>query len=54
MFGIFFYCFISENFINYIEVDDESVNYVKLFDEIIILDIKIDVIKMKGYFIYLS
>lgn len=31
----FFYRFISENFANYIEAGDESVNYAQLPDEII-------------------
>ena len=30
--GTLFYRFISENFTNYIEADDESVNYAKLPD----------------------
>lgn len=54
MFGILFYCFISENFVSYIEGGDDSVYYVELFDSVIILDIKDDVIKIKGYFIYFS
>lgn len=28
-----FYCFISENFVNYIIGGDESVNYVVMFDD---------------------
>ncbi|EIJ70902.1 type I restriction-modification system subunit M [Haemophilus parahaemolyticus] len=52
--GTLFYRFISENFTNYIEADDESVNYAKLPDEIITPDIKTDAIKTKGYFIYPS
>ena len=52
--GTLFYRFISENFTNYIEADDESVNYAKLPDEIITPEIKIDAIKTKGYFIYPS
>lgn len=51
---MFFYCFISENFISYIEGGDDSVNYLELFDSVIILEIKEDVIKIKGYFIYFS
>ena len=50
----FFYRFISENFANYIEAGDESVNYAQLPDEIITPDIKTDAIKTKGYFIYPS
>lgn len=52
--GTLFYRFISENFTNYIEADDESVNYAELPDEIITPEIKIDAIKTKGYFIYPS
>lgn len=52
--GTLFYRFISENFTNYIEADDESVNYAELPDEIITSEIKTDAIKTKGYFIYPS
>ena len=52
--GTLFYRFISENFTNYIEAGDESVNYAKLPDEIITPEIKTDAIKTKGYFIYPS
>ena len=52
--GTLFYRFISENFANYIEAGDESVNYAQLSDEIITPDIKTDAIKTKGYFIYPS
>ena len=52
--GTLFYRFISENFANYIEAGDESVNYAQLADEIITPDIKTDAIKTKGYFIYPS
>lgn len=52
--GTLFYRFISENFANYIEAGDENVNYAQLSDEIITPDIKTDVIKTKGYFIYPS
>ncbi|HHE9432600.1 TPA: type I restriction-modification system subunit M [Haemophilus influenzae] len=52
--GTLFYRFISENFANYIEAGDESVNYAQLPDEIITPDIKTDAIKTKGYFIYPS
>lgn len=37
--GTLFYRFISENFANYIEAGDESVNYAQLPDEIITPDI---------------
>ena len=52
--GALFYRFISENFTNYIEGGDESINYVNLSDEVITPEIKDDAIKTKGYFIYPS
>jgi type I restriction enzyme M protein len=52
--GTLFYRFISENFTNYIEGGDESVNYPSLADEVITPEIKEDSIKTKGYFIYPS
>ncbi|WP_373478786.1 type I restriction-modification system subunit M [Geminocystis sp.] len=52
--GTLFYRFISENFANYIEGGDESVNYAQLTDDVITTDIKDDAIKTKGYFIYPS
>jgi type I restriction enzyme M protein len=52
--GTLFYRFISENFTNYIEGGDESVNYPGLQDEVITPEIKEDAIKTKGYFIYPS
>lgn len=52
--GTLFYRFISENFTNYIEGGDESVNYAELPDEVITPEIKHDAIKTKGYFIYPS
>ena len=52
--GTLFYRFISENFTNYIEGGDESVNYAKLPDDVITPEIKDDAIKTKGYFIYPS
>lgn len=52
--GTLFYRFISENFTNYIEGGDESINYAELSDDIITDDIKDDAIKTKGYFIYPS
>ncbi|VVH54735.1 Type I restriction-modification system, DNA-methyltransferase subunit M (EC, partial [uncultured Gammaproteobacteria bacterium] len=52
--GTLFYRFISENFANYIEGGDESVNYAGLSDERMTDDIKDDAIKTKGYFIYPS
>ncbi|MGG0823731.1 type I restriction-modification system subunit M [Paenibacillus turicensis] len=50
--GMLFYRFISENFSNYIEAGDESINYAELDDDIITQEIKEDAIKTKGYFIY--
>ena len=52
--GTLFYRFISENFTNYIEGGDESVNYSMLSNDIITPEIKDDAIKTKGYFIYPS
>lgn len=52
--GTLFYRFISENFTNYIEGGDESIDYAKLSDDVITPEIKDDAIKSKGYFIYPS
>lgn len=52
--GTLFYRFISENFTNYIEGGDDSVNYVGLDDKIITKEIIEDAVKTKGYFIYPS
>ncbi len=52
--GTLFYRFISENFTDYIEAGDESVNYLKFKDTDIPEEVKIDAIKTKGYFIYPS
>ena len=52
--GTLFYRFISENFSNYIEGGDTSINYADLSDEIITIEIKDDAIRTKGYFIYPS
>lgn len=52
--GTLFYRFISENFANYMEGGDDSVDYAKLSDDIITPEIKDDAIKTKGYFIYPS
>lgn len=52
--GTLFYRFISENFSNYIEAGDESINYAALPDDVITPEIKDDAIKTKGYFIYPS
>lgn len=52
--GTLFYRFISENFTNYIEGGDDSVNYANYPDRDITPEIKDDAIKTKGYFIYPS
>ncbi len=52
--GTLFYRFVSENFSNYIEGGDDSINYSELDDDIITDEIKEDAIKTKGYFIYPS
>jgi type I restriction enzyme M protein len=52
--GTLFYRFISENFTNYIEGGDDSVNYANYPDDKITSEIKDDAIKTKGYFIYPS
>ena len=49
--GTLFYRFISENFANYIEGGDDSVDYAALNDAVITPDIREDAIKTKGYFI---
>ena len=50
--GTLFYRFISENFTNYIEGGDDSIDYATLPDNVITPEIKDDAIKSKGYFIY--
>ena len=52
--GTLFYRFISENFTNFIEAGDESVDYAHLSDDVITPEIKDDATKTKGYFIYPS
>lgn len=52
--GTLFYRFISENFSNYIEGGDDSIDYAGLSDSVITPEIKDDAIKTKGYFIYPS
>jgi type I restriction enzyme M protein len=52
--GALFYRFISENFSNYIEAGDDSINYASYPDSVISPDIKDDAVKTKGYFIYPS
>jgi type I restriction enzyme M protein len=51
---ILFYRFISENFANYMEGGNESINYADLPDDVITDEIKEDAIRAKGYFIYPS
>lgn len=52
--GTLFYRYISENFTNYIEAGDDSIDYASLSDDVITPEIKDDAIKTKGYFIYPS
>jgi len=49
--GALFYRFISENFTNYIEAGDDSVDYAAMPDSAIPDAVKADAIKTKGYFI---
>ena len=51
--GTLFYRFISEHFTNYVEGGDDNINYACSSDDIGD-DIKDNVIKTKGYFIYPS
>lgn len=52
--GTLFYRFISENFSNYMEGGDETIDYSKYPDDSISPEIKHDAITTKGYFIYPS
>ena len=52
--GTLFYRFISENFTDYFEGGDDSINYASLPDSVISPEIKDDAVKTKGYFIYPS
>lgn len=52
--GALFYRFISENFTNYIEGGDDSINYADMSDADIPDEAKVDAVKTKGYFIYPS
>ena len=52
--GTLFYRFISENFTDYIQGGDDSVNYPEMADNVITPEIKDDAVKTKGYFIYPS
>lgn len=52
--GALFYRFISENFTNYIEAGDDSIDYANFREDRITPEIKDDAVKTKGYFIYPS
>ena len=52
--GTLFYRFISENFAKHFEQGDDSINYAEFPDDAIPEELKIDAIKIKGYFIYPS
>ena len=52
--GTLFYRYISENFTDYIEGGDDSINYAEIPDSVITSEIKDDAVKTKGYFIYPS
>jgi len=52
--GALFYRFISENFTDYIEAGDDSINYARMADGAIPHDAIVDAVKTKGYFIYPS
>ncbi|WP_430416302.1 type I restriction-modification system subunit M [Parasphingorhabdus sp.] len=52
--GALFYRFISENFTNYIEAGDDSVDYAEMDDSAIPDAVKVDAVKTRGYFIYPS
>ncbi len=52
--GTLFYRFISENFTKHMNADDDSIDYANFPDEGIPEPIKIDSIRIRGYFIYPS
>lgn len=52
--GTLFYRFISENFTNYMEAGDDSINYAAMNDSDMTPELKADAVKTKGYFIYPS
>ena len=52
--GMLFYRFICEHFVDYIEAGDPDVNYPQMADEDIDHEVRTEVIKEKGYFIYPS
>ena len=49
--GALFYRFISENFTDYIEAGDPSINYAGMSDSDIRYEAKTDAVKTRGYFI---
>lgn len=52
--GTLFYRFISENFVDYIEGGDDSVNYAAMADDVFTPELIQEAINSKGYFIYPS
>ena len=50
--GTLFYRFISEHFTNFINGDDENIDYASISDDDVTPEIKDDITKTKGYFIY--
>ena len=52
--GTLFYRFISENFTQFIQAGDDSVDYANTSDAVITPELKADITKTKGYFIYPS
>ena len=52
--GMLFYRFICEHFVDYIEAGDPDIHYAQMADEDIDHEVRTEVIKEKGYFIYPS
>lgn len=52
--GTLFYRYISENFTHFMEGGDENTHYAQHPDESITPELKEDIVKSKGYFIYPS
>ncbi len=52
--GTLFYRFISENFTQFMQAGDASVDYANTSDAVITPELKADITKAKGYFIYPS
>ena len=50
--GALFYRFISENFADYMQGGDDSINYARLDERLLTPEITKDAVKTKGYFIY--